>query len=127
MTSPPSKPAGTPAALAVVPGGPAQATGSVKVARVGATIRLDLSVSNLPPASSHGHYEVWLYDSLIYSEDLGRLRNGVTHVSFRTPADAAHYPWIDVSFQPSGRVFHSGESILRSINPLAAKATPSSP
>jgi hypothetical protein len=124
-TSAQSQPPNSSAPLLVLSGGPTRATGSVKVNRIGHTVRLDLSVRNLPPAASHGHYEVWLYDSLIYSEDLGRLRAGVTHVSLRMPADAGHYRWIDVSFQPLGRVFHSGESILRSTNPLAAKVKPS--
>jgi hypothetical protein len=116
----------TSAPLLGVPGGPAHATGTVAVSRNGSTVKLDLSVRNLPPAT-HGHYEVWLYDSLIYSEDLGRLRGAATHVSLRIPADAGRYHWIDVSFQPVGRVFHSGESFLRSANPLFGKATPSSP
>jgi hypothetical protein len=116
----------TSAPLLVVPGGPAHATGTVAVSRTGSTVKLNLSVRNLPPPV-HGHYEVWLYDSLIYSEDLGRLRDGATRLSLRIPADAGRYHWIDVSSQPVGRVFHSGESLLRSTNPLFGKATPSSP
>ena len=121
--SPPTPSTSVP--LRVVPGGPAHATGTVALSRSGGTIRLNLSVSNLP-TPARGHYEVWLYDSLIYSEDLGRLGNGATHVSFSVPADARRYPWVDVSFQPVGRVFHSGESLLRSTNPLFGRATPSS-
>jgi len=79
-------------------------------------------VSNLPPAS-HGHYEVWLYDSLVSSEGLGSLRTGVTRLSLRVPANARRYPWIDISFQPLGNVFHSGESVMRSANPLFGKPT----
>ena len=84
-------------------------------------LRLHLSVSNLP-AISHGHYEIWLYDSLIYARDLGRLRTGVSHLSLRLPPNAPRFRWIDISFQPPGVVFHSGGSLLRSSNPLFRKA-----
>jgi hypothetical protein len=109
--------------LVALPGVPDQATGTVRISGTGPHLTLDLSVSNLP-AASHGHYEVWLYDSIINSEALGRLRAGVTHLSLRLPGDAGRYHWIDISFQPLGAVFHSGESQLRSVNPLfAATAT----
>jgi hypothetical protein len=108
------------AQMVALAGGSDPAAGSIVILRRGPTGRLDLSVRNVP-AALHGHYEVWLYNSLTYSQDLGRLRNGVTHLSLRLPADAGRYQWIDISFQPVGYVFHSGESILRSTNPLFAK------
>jgi hypothetical protein len=126
--SPPSTtaPASSPTAsrlprepLVALAPGPDQATGAVLITRKGPNLTLNLSVSKLP-AASHGHYEVWLYDSLITSEPVGRLRTGVRRVSLRLPADAARYHWIDISFQPVGHVFHSGESVLRSVNPVFA-------
>jgi hypothetical protein len=104
-------------ALVALPGGSGHATGTAVITGRSPNLRLNLSVRNLSPAS-HGHYEVWLYDSLTYSEALGRLRTGVTNVSLRLPRDAHRYHWIDISLQPVGQVFHSGESVMRSANPL---------
>lgn len=114
-----ARPAGDP--LVVLAGGPAHATGTAQVAGKRSHLRLHLSVSNLPPAK-HGHYEIWLYDSIIYARDLGRLRAGVSHVSLQLPPNAPRFRWIDISFQPPGLVFHSGGSLLRSPNPLFKKA-----
>jgi hypothetical protein len=104
--------------LVALPGGPQRATGTVVLDR--ARLRLDLTVSNLPP--SPGHYEIWLYETVISSQPLGRLRSGATRASVSLPADAHRYPWIDISLQPPGAVFHSGDSILRAANPLFIRA-----
>jgi hypothetical protein len=106
--------------LVALPGGVQRATGTVLVGRTSPNLRLDLRVSQLPPAS-HGHYEIWLYDTLVSSQPLGRLRTGVTQMSVPLPGDARRYPWIDISFQPPGAVFHSGDSVLRAANPLFTK------
>jgi hypothetical protein len=82
-----------------------------------------LTVSNLPPASG-GHYEIWLFNSLTVSMPLGRLRAGVDHLSLPLPRGAARYRWIDISFQPVGAVFHSGESVLRAANPRFGTSGP---
>jgi hypothetical protein len=124
-TSPtPRRPTSEP--LVALPDGPVHATGSVRVTGTRPHLRLYVSVSNVPPAS-HGHYEVWLYDSLVYSKPLGRLRTGVTHLSLPLPGNASRFHWIDISFQPVGAVYHSGESLLRSANPLFAKAAAAGP
>jgi len=116
----PSTAGGTgPRQLAALPGGLRQVTGTVALAGTSPNLELDLSVRHLPPPT-HGHYEVWLYESLIYSEPLGRLGAGVTRMSVALPRDARRYPWLDVSFQPPGAVFHSGDSVLRAPNPLFA-------
>jgi hypothetical protein len=107
--------------LVVLSGGPAHATGTALATGRRSHLRLHLSVSNLP-AASHGHYEIWLYDSIIYARDLGRLPSGVSHLTLRLPPNARRFHWIDISFQPPGVVFHSGESLLRSANPLFGKA-----
>jgi hypothetical protein len=113
VSSPPTDP------LGALPGGLAHATGTVLVTGPPRRLRLKLSVSHLAPAVN-GHYEVWLYNSIIYSAALGRLRAGVTHLSLSLPRSAHRYRWIDISFQPVGVVFHSGESILRAANPATA-------
>ncbi len=109
----------TGAPLVALPGGPTRAAGTVTISRRGTHVNLHLSVRNLAPAAQ-GHYEVWLYDTLVYSEALGRLRTGVSDVVLRLPPNASRFHWIDVSFQPAGHVFNSGESVLRSANPLFA-------
>lgn len=114
---PAARPASTP--LTALPGSSGHGTGTVIVTQKSPNLRLNLSVRNLP-AVPHAHYEVWLYDSVVNSEDVGRLRDGVTHLSLRLPSDARRYRWIDISIQPTGQVFHSGESVLRSANPLFA-------
>jgi hypothetical protein len=103
-------------ALTPLPGGLAGVHGTVGIIRHGTSLTLDLRVSSLRPPA-HGHYEVWLYNSLLSSQPLGRLRAGVTHLRLRLPAGAKQYRWIDVSFQPLGDTYHSGESLLRAPNP----------
>jgi hypothetical protein len=75
-----------------------------------------LTVIGLPPARG-GHYEVWLYNTVIESQPVARLRNGVRHLVIRLPHRPARFHWSDISFQPAGAVYHSGESILRAPNP----------
>ena len=65
------------------------------------------------------HYEVWLYTSIIGSVTLGRLGPGGDG-SFTLPAMVTRYAWIDISRQPPGRIEPSGDSVLRTANPLAA-------
>jgi hypothetical protein len=109
--------------LSILPGVTDHASGSVTISH---GLRLNLRVSNLTPASN-AHYEIWLYNSLTSSVPLGRLRTGVDHLSLALPRDAARYQWIDISLQPLGTVFHSGESLLRAANPLFGKAASSAP
>jgi hypothetical protein len=109
--------------LTALPGGTDHASGSVAISH---GLRLSLRVRNLTP-TFHGHYEIWLYNSLTNSVPLGRLRAGVAHLSLPLPRDANRYRWIDISLQPVGAVFHSGESLLRAANPLFGTAASSSP
>jgi hypothetical protein len=108
--------------LSALPGGTGHASGSVTISP---GLRLTLRVSDLAPASQ-GHYEIWLYNSVTNSVPLGRLRTGVDQLSLPLPHGADGYHWIDISFQPVGAVFHSGESLLRAANPLFGKAASSS-
>jgi hypothetical protein len=113
VTRPPSPP------LAALPGGLKHAHGTVFLSGHGRHLKLRLTVRSLP-AARRGHYEVWLYNSIIDSRALARLRTGRHHLTVRLPPHAAHYRWIDVSFQPLGSVNHSGESVLRARNPARA-------
>jgi hypothetical protein len=105
-----------PVPFAGLPGGLLHASGSVKLSGPVKHLKLNLTVRGLPTAHN-GHYDVWLYNSVIDSQPLGRLRNGRHQLTARLPANARHYRWIDVSFQPLGVVNHSGESELRATNP----------
>jgi hypothetical protein len=127
-TGPASSTGTTPAAdaLTPLPGGLTGVHGTVGITRHGGNLTLNLRVTPLR-SPVNGHYEVWLYNSLLSSEPLGRLRSGVTDLVLRLPAGAKRYRWIDVSFQPLGDTYHSGESVLRARNPLlGGAASPSS-
>ena len=114
---PPTRAAGGPVTvLDSLPGGLAHAHGSVRLVGPMRHLRLRLTVSGLP-VPRDGHYEVWLYNSVLNSQPLGRLRAGAGRVSYALPAHAGRYGWIDISFQPLGAVYHSGESELRATNP----------
>ena len=114
----PAHPTGdpVPVPLAGLPGGLMHASGSVKLSGKLKHLKLNLTVSGLPGAHA-GHYEVWLYNSVIDSQPLARLRNGHHRLTARLPRNVRHYRWIDISFQPVGAVNHSGESELRASNP----------
>ena len=121
--APPTRTAGGPTSpLAVLPGGLAHARGSVQLTGPMKHLRLKLRVRGLPVPPT-GHYEVWLYNSVLDSRPLGRLRPHGRAAFYRLPADARHFRWIDISFQPVGVVNHSGESELRSVNPAHASVT----
>lgn len=114
----PAHPTGgpVPVPFAGLPGGLMHASGAVKLSGPIGHLKLNLTVKGLP-AAHHGHYEVWLYNTVIDSQPLGRLRNGRPRLTVRLPGNARHYRWIDISFQPVGVVNHSGESELRASNP----------
>jgi hypothetical protein len=114
----PAHPTGDPVPVpfAGLPGGLMHASGSVKLSGKLKNLKLNLRVRGLPAAHA-GHYEVWLYNSVIDSQPLARLRNGHHRVTARLPRNVRHYRWIDISFQPLGAVNHSGESELRASNP----------
>jgi hypothetical protein len=91
-------------------------SGSVKLSGPVKHLRLNLRVIGLPVARD-GHYEMWLYNSVLDSQPLARLRNGHHRLTVSLPGSARHYRWIDISFQPVGVINHSGESELRASNP----------
>lgn len=110
----PTEPAPLP--LAGLPGGLAHASGVVRLSGPVKYLKLNLTVRGMPPAHA-GHHEVWLYNSVLDSRPLGRLRTGHHRMVARLPAGARRYRWIDISFQPVGAINHSGESELRASNP----------
>jgi hypothetical protein len=104
------------AALGMLPGGPAGVTGSIGLSGPAAAPRLVVSVAGLPAAGT-GHYEVWLYNSVIDSRALASLGTSGGSVTVPLPADYRRYRWIDVSRQPAGSSVHSGLSVLRAAVP----------
>lgn len=105
-----------PAPLAGLPGGLAHTSGSVELSGPRRHLMLNLRVRGLPAAHA-GHYEVWLYNSVLDSRPLGRLRTGHATLTTRLPGNTRRFRWIDISFQPAGVLNHSGESELRASNP----------
>ena len=89
--------------LTALGGGDARATATVD------GNRLQLRVTNLPA----GTYEVWLYDSVIDAQRIGRVAGDGT-VTARLPGDAREFEYLDVSREPNdGNPNHSGQSVLR--------------
>jgi hypothetical protein len=106
----PSKPepaAGERATLDPV-GSASGATGSATLLDGGK--RLKLEVSGLPS----GSYEVWLYDSVIEAQSIGRATGRKIDLDVKLPPTASNYRYIDLSREPSdGNPNHSGESVMR--------------
>lgn len=110
-----------PARLAPIPGLRGGAGGRVQVLTRGGRRMLLVAVRGLPTAAG-GRYVAWLYTTVIDSAPLGPLP-ATGSAMLRLPPDAARFDWIDVSFQPAGDTLDSGESVLRSPNPLRRTST----
>jgi len=91
-------------------------SGSIGLAGAAAKPRLVITVSGLPPAGT-GHYEVWLYNSVIDSRGLARLGATGGTATVPLPRDFRRFRWIDVSMQPAGTTVHSGISMVRAAVP----------
>ncbi len=102
--------------LTALPGGPQGAGGSVAVVGPPSHPRLALSVTGLLRVQG-GHYEAWLYNSILDSVPVTRLRAPKTRITVVLPGDYRRYRWIDISFQPPGMLNDSGESVLRAPTP----------
>jgi hypothetical protein len=87
------------------------------VGLTGADPSIKLKVRLRVPAPRRGHYEVWLYNSILDARALGVPRTGTHTALYGLPSDATRYRWIDISFQPPGAIGPSGESRLRAANP----------
>jgi hypothetical protein len=105
-----------PGGFAGLPGGLRHAHGSVQLVGPLKHLKLRLRVRRLP-SPHRGHYEVWLFNSVLDSTALGRLRGGKRTATYELPPQARRYRWIDISLQPRRYVNHSGESVLRASNP----------
>jgi hypothetical protein len=116
---PPANKGPVPEPLGGLPGGLTRASGSVRLLGKPPHLKLELTVRGLP-RPLNGHDEVWLYNSVLDSQPLARVRAGVHTLTVRLPRDAHRFRWIDISFQPHGTVDHSGESLLRATNPAHA-------
>lgn len=112
-------PSSTGTRLGAFPGGLTHTTGSIVLHGHSPHLRLTLTVKDLPAVSS-GHYEVWLFSSVVHSQRLGPIGAGTGSVTFPLPAGAGRYHWIDVTLQPRGSTSYSGESELRARNPVDA-------
>jgi Anti-sigma-K factor rskA len=72
--------------------------------------RLTVKVSGLRDAA----YQVWLYDSVIDTVSLTKVRGTKLELDLKLPRNASHYRYVDISREPpDGNPNHSGESVLR--------------
>jgi hypothetical protein len=79
--------------------------------------RMLLDVSGLPDPHG-GAYQVWLYDSVIDTASLTKVRGTKLALDLELPRNASHFRFVDISLEPAdGNPNHSGESVLRA--PLA--------
>ena len=61
-----------------------------------------------------GHYEVWLYNSIIDARSIGKASGGSFTVKASLPGNWKRWRYVDVSREPrDGNLSHSGESVLR--------------
>jgi hypothetical protein len=75
--------------------------------------RLQLTIEGLPNARG-AVYQVWLYNSVIDSRNIGGARGTKITLSARLPKNIRRYRFIDVSREPAdGNRNHSGASIVR--------------
>jgi hypothetical protein len=93
-----------PAKLAAIGGRNASGTAAIS----GKT--LSLQVSGLRP----GHYEVWLYNSVLDARSLGKADGRSFKVKAALPGNWKRFRFVDVSRERrDGNLSHSGESVLR--------------
>jgi hypothetical protein len=97
----------------------AGATGSIGVAGSTSSPKVVISLSGLPFAGT-GHYEVWLFNSVIDCRPLAILGATGGTATVPLPAGYRRYRWIDVSQQAAGSTVHSGVSVLRAAVPSGA-------
>ena len=107
------------ATLAALPGVASGATASIGVTGSAASPDVVISASGLPSAGT-GHYEVWLFNSVIDSRPLAVLGPTGGTATVPLPVGYRSYRWIDVSLQAAGSTVHSGLSVLRAAVPGGA-------
>jgi hypothetical protein len=102
----PSKPAAAPKAAKLVALGAPGAAGTAEVSGG----RLALKARGLPA----GHYEIWLYNSILDTRSIGTANGRRISVTAKLPGGWKRYRFVDVSREPrDGNLSHSGESVLR--------------
>jgi len=79
----------------------------------GGVTRLRLTVRHLRPPPRSAVYGVWLYNSVLDAAPLAILRPAGRPINVRLPPRFARYRFVDVSVQPIGSYYHSGQSVLR--------------
>lgn len=111
-SSTPPEPEGHEGGVRFEPVGSGKADGRARLTDGGE--RIVVQVRDLPSPPNGGHYEVWLYSSLIESHSLGRSRDPVVEVDAKLPQDWQDYKFVDVSIEPpDGNASHSGQSVAR--------------
>jgi hypothetical protein len=86
----------------------ARAEGTASLLDGGKRLRLDVT------GLAAGSYEVWLYDSVIEANLIGKGTGPKLALDLKLPADASSYRYIDISRERAdGNPNHSGVSVLR--------------
>jgi hypothetical protein len=107
----PSAPTSGPKVALATIGRGAGAHGTAALTQGGKRLRLD--VSGLPDPG-RGAYQVWLYDSVIETASLTKVRGTTLALDLKLPRNASHFRFLDISFEPAdGNPNHSGVSVLR--------------
>jgi hypothetical protein len=90
----------------LVPLGAVKASGTAKVAGN----KLQLQANGLPS----GHYEVWLYNSILDARSIGKADGSRVNLTVDLPGNWKRFRFVDISREPrDGNLSHSGESMLR--------------
>jgi hypothetical protein len=104
----PAAPKPNPAVALVPLGGAGNAHGSASLTQGGK--RLHVTASGLRP----GAYQIWLYDSVIDTASLTKIKGTKLDADLKLPRNASHFRYLDISREPpDGNPNHSGESVLR--------------
>jgi hypothetical protein len=111
-STPPPEPEGHEGGVQFEPVGGGNADGRARLTDGGE--RIVVQVRGLPSPPNGGHYEVWLYSSLIESSSVGRSRQPVVQVDEKLPPDWQDYKFVDISVEAAdGNAGHSGQSVAR--------------
>src|ERR687893_495412 len=79
--------------------GGGRASGTARLTGGGEEVEVQLR--DLPSPPNGGHFEVWLYSSLIEARSIGRSRDPVVRVEAKLPPDWRDYEYVDVSLEPA--------------------------
>jgi hypothetical protein len=97
-------------ALAPLPGAPGKGRGVLTLESRGGRAFVRLQLTGLP--RPRGTYRLWLYNSVLDSRPLADASAAGTFLG-PLPRINKQFRYLDVSVQPPGSRFHSGESVLR--------------